>query len=159
MLPSGLENKKEAIQSEVGKLGAELVDICIKKMGGRTSVIIVADKQGGITLEDCARLNGHLSVFLDKLGESEGGFLSTPYTLEVNSPGLDRPLRNQRDFERSVGRTVCVTYQDAAGRVTHDAGEVREVRDGRVFFVRPADRGFFQVSLGEIIKALREIKV
>ena len=159
MLPVELENKKEDIRLEVERLGAELVDVGVRRAGGRMAVTIVADKAGGITLDDCARVNAHLGLFLDKIGEAEGGFFSAPYTLEVNSPGLDRPLRSQRDFERAAGEVVRVTYKDSDDKVVSWTGQVREVRDGLVWFAGPAESGVFQAPLDRIVRALREIKI
>ena len=91
--------------------GAGLVDVEVKL--GRTRLVrIVADRPGGIDLDTCARVNAELSRMLDVEDPLDGR-----YTLEVTSPGLDRPLRTAADFRRVIGRRVKIVLDDAQ----HDA--------------------------------------
>ena len=113
---------------------------------------IIADKQGGITLEECAAVNRALSGLFDELIEG-------PYFLEVNSPGLDRPIKNEEDFLRAIGEKVKVTYRGDGEKIFQYIGEVYEVKDGIVRFIRSGDSQVFWVKMNAIVKAAREISL
>ena len=85
----------------------ELVDVEYVKEGGTWYLRAYIDKPGGITVDDCEIVNRALSDLLD-----EKDFIEESYILEVSSPGLGRPLKKERDFERSLGEEVEIrTYQ------------------------------------------------
>lgn len=81
----------------------ELVDVEYVKEGGNWYLRAYIDKPGGITVDDCEVISRALSDLLD-----EHDFIEESYILEVSSPGLGRPLRKDRDFERSIGEEVEV---------------------------------------------------
>jgi len=90
-------------------MGYELVDVQASN-GGRLLRLFI-DKPGGVTLDDCAAISRHLTRVLAVEGiEYE--------RLEVSSPGLDRPLRKERDFARFAGQRaeIRMRYPDASGR-------------------------------------------
>jgi ribosome maturation factor RimP len=82
-------------------LGYELVDV--ETAGGRGGVLlrVFIDRQGGITVDDCATVSNHLTRVLAVEGVDYG-------RLEVSSPGLDRPLKHPRDFRRFEGERAQV---------------------------------------------------
>ena len=85
----------------------ELVDVEYVKEGGTWYLRAYIDKPGGITVDDCEIVNRALSDLLD-----EKDFIDESYILEVRSPGLGRPLKKERDFERSLGEEVEIrTYR------------------------------------------------
>lgn len=85
----------------------ELVDVEYVKEGGTWYLRAYIDKPGGITVDDCEIVNRALSDLLD-----EKDFIEESYILEVSSPGLGRPLKKERDFERSLGEEVEIrTYR------------------------------------------------
>src|SRR3989338_2964160 len=129
ILPFEIEKKLEELRHEIEKLGAELVDISVRRSGGRNALVITADKAGGITLDDCAVINRHLSRYLDEF-PGEGGFFNGPYYLEVNSPGLDRPLKTEKDFLRAKGKIVRVAFRAETGAGLVRVGEVLAVENG-----------------------------
>ena len=57
LLPFEIETRREEIRLEIEKLGAELIDLAVRRSGGRSALVITADKTGGIGLDDCARIN------------------------------------------------------------------------------------------------------
>ncbi|MDD2309001.1 MAG: ribosome maturation factor RimP [Desulfuromonadaceae bacterium] len=88
-------------------MGLELVDIEFGRVGPDAVLRLFIDKEGGVLLDDCAGLSRELSMILDV-----EDVIACNYTLEVSSPGLDRPLKKQADYDRFVGRTIKVrTYQ------------------------------------------------
>ncbi len=79
----------------------ELVDVEYVKEAGNWYLRVYVDKEGGITVDDCEIVSRALS---DKLDEKD--FIEEAYILEVSSPGLGRPLKKDKDFDRSIGKEV-----------------------------------------------------
>lgn len=79
----------------------ELVDVEWVKEAGVYYLRAYVDKEGGITIGDCELVSRALSDLLDQYD-----YISENYILEVSSPGLDRPLRKDKDFARSIGKEV-----------------------------------------------------
>ncbi len=79
----------------------ELVDLTYQKSHGGWTLSLFLDKPGGITLDDCAEWSNRIGLLID--GEN---LIERSYVLEVSSPGLDRPLRKLKDFERFAGQKV-----------------------------------------------------
>ncbi len=98
---------EQAIESAVlpiiEQMGYEYVGTEIKKVGSDTELIVYADKDGGIKLDDCEMISKQIDSVIEELDPIKDG-----YFLCVSSPGLDRPLKSQRDFERSIGKDVDV---------------------------------------------------
>ena len=113
-------------------MGYELVDVQASN-GGRLLRLFV-DKPGGVTLDDCAAISRHLTRVLAVEGIDYD-------RLEVSSPGLDRPLRKERDFARFAGQKAEVRMRtpDASGRRRFvgvlrgaEAGQVNLEMEGRL---------------------------
>ncbi len=151
-LPREIENIKEEIRACVEKIGAELVDLSFRKAGGRSVLTVIADKAGGITLDDCAAINRDLSSFLDESALDVG-------TLEVNSPGLDRPLVTEKDFQRVLGQRIRVVQRDESGRVVVRVGKVAAVTGGAVELEAQRDSNILNVPIASIVKAVCEITI
>ena len=86
----------------------ELVDIEYKKEGTDWYLRLYIDKPGGITLDDCQKVSEQLSKELDKEDPIKGN-----YFLQISSPGLDRPLKKEKDFIRYRGKIVEVKLYEA----------------------------------------------
>lgn len=83
-----------------------LVDITYKRQGPNTVLMLIVDKKGGVTVDECAWVSQKLGDALDK-----DNIITEKYVLEVSSPGLDRPLKAKKDFERAKGELVRInTY-------------------------------------------------
>jgi ribosome maturation factor RimP len=107
-----LETVRRIAQTVVGDRGLDLVDVELAggQRGGVVRVFI--DKRGGIDVTDLQRVSEEVSVILDAEDPIRGR-----YTLEVSSPGLDRPLRTGADFRRALGELVHLTAREPlAGR-------------------------------------------
>jgi ribosome maturation factor RimP len=87
--------------------GAELLDVEVRGQGRRQVVRLVADADGGLDIDTIARLSRLAGDALDDVDVVPGS-----YTLEVTSPGADRPLRTTRDFARNVDREVRVLRRE-----------------------------------------------
>ncbi|MGN0335479.1 MAG: ribosome maturation factor RimP [Lachnospiraceae bacterium] len=102
------EAKAEALVLPlVEKNNFELVDVEYVKEAGNWFLRIYIDKEGGINIDDCEVISRAFSDILDK-----EDFIDDAYVLEVSSPGLGRPLKKDKDFQRSLGEEVEVrTYK------------------------------------------------
>ena len=81
--------------------GMELIHVECVKMKSRWIIRLFLDKEGGITIDDCAEISNQLGDILDVHDVPPG-----PYTLEVSSPGPDRPLSRDRDYNKFKGRKI-----------------------------------------------------
>ncbi|KPK99611.1 MAG: hypothetical protein AMJ90_09225 [candidate division Zixibacteria bacterium SM23_73_2] len=112
----------------IQKQGYELVDLKLKGSGPPSVLRIYVDKAGGITLDECARLSKKLSDYLDL-----EDLINHRYTLEVSSPGLDRPLVTEGDFRRKIGEQVKVFLKSPLDEKTKLEGKIVDFKDGKVF--------------------------
>ena len=111
------ERLRTVVEPVVEQAGFDLDDLVVTPAGKRRLVRVVLDADGGVTLDQCAEVSRDVSRALDDadtLGDQ-------PYTLEVSSRGVSRPLTLPRHWRRSVGRLVAVSLRDGGtvrGRVT-----------------------------------------
>ena len=106
------EKKTEAIVMPlITKNNFELVDVEYVKEADKFYLRVYIDKEGGITVDDCEIISRALSDRLDA-----DDFIEDSYILEVSSPGLGRPLKKERDFERSIGKEVEIKLFRALNR-------------------------------------------
>ena len=98
-----VDTVKQTAEPIVKEFGLDLWDVEFKKEGSSNFLRIFLDKPEGITLDDCQIMSKAISDELDKTDP-----IKEPYYLEVSSPGLDRPLKNHKDFKRNINRgKVC----------------------------------------------------
>lgn len=117
-----------ALASEVADdCGYEIVDINLSGSGKRVILRITLDKEGGITLDDCEVFSRRLEGLLDAEDPLKG-----PYTLEVSSPGLDRPLKRINDFKKSIGKLVRIITKERINNQTFFVGRLEDVRDSSI---------------------------
>lgn len=99
----------------------ELVDVEYVKEAGTYYLRAYIDKEGGITIDDCELVSRALSDLLD-----EQDFIDDAYILEVSSPGLGRPLKKDKDFERSIGEEVEIKLFKAIDKQKDFCGLLKE---------------------------------
>lgn len=119
------------IEPMAGDHGLEIVDASIHRGQGRTQVRVFVDTPGGdgqVTIDACAALHRELAHGLPALAE-----LGSDLALEVSSPGIDRVLGREIDFERAVGRTVALETRTALDGRRRFKGELLAFRGERVF--------------------------
>ena len=95
------EKATELIMPIINEKNFELVDMEYVKEGGSNYLRAYIDKPGGITVDDCADVSRAMSDLLD-----EKDFINESYILEVSSPGLGRPFKKDKDFERHLDMEV-----------------------------------------------------
>ena len=129
----------------------ELVELTCRPQGRQQVVRLLVDKVGGVTIRQCARVNQRIGQALDAanlIGES--------YTIEVSSPGLDRPLASKRDFERAIGEDVVVAVSVGEGRTKEVQGMLLAVQHEAVVLKTPA--GNVTASFAEIRAAKKALR-
>jgi len=113
------ESVTNTIEPVLASYGMELVDVEYQREHGGWVVRIYLDKEGGITLDDCSLISGEVEAVIevnDIIGHS--------YTLEVSSPGLNRPLKREKDFIRSIGKRVKIKTKEAIDGQKNFIGEL-----------------------------------
>ena len=116
----------EIAEEELAEIGGYVLEVNLKGSRGSRSVVVIADTEIGITLDDIATTSKAIEQRLD-----ETDLLTEKYVLEVTSPGLDRPLKTDRDFRRRLGNNVRIEHT-AIEHSSPTEGEIVEVADGRV---------------------------
>jgi len=139
MRPVDLQKVNEAVLPVVEGQGYDLVDVQWKHEAGRFVLRVFIDRRPGATdpnvsLDDCAEVSHALSSTLDV-----ADLIAPAYSLEVSSPGLDRPLKKEADFARFVG-------QKAKIRTRHPVGESRRNFSGRLLSV---EAGKVKIDVGD----------
>ncbi len=101
------QRTEELILPIVESYGFELVDVEYVKEGGMWYLRAYIDKDGGIAVDDCAMVSRQFSEILD-----EKDYIDEAYIFEVSSPGLGRPLKKDKDFDRNMGSDIEIrTYR------------------------------------------------
>jgi ribosome maturation factor RimP len=107
---------KELLSGYLDTNGIELVDIIYRREQSGMVLRVLVDTPSGITIDECEGVNNYLNGLLDKEDA-----IKERYILEVSSPGLDRPIKSDRDFERSIGKALeLTTYEPIDGRRAHE---------------------------------------
>lgn len=144
----GLSDELQARLARLAKSeGVELVAIEVAGGARRPLVRLVLDRAGGgVSLGDCERVSRQASVLLDAHDPFPGAF-----TLEVTSPGLDRKLYQQSDFERFAERPVRVRMRPTWTGTRSYAGVLVERRDG-VLRLRDAAGEMIELPVSEVFE-------
>ncbi len=101
-LSKGISDRlNEIIEPVVEEVGLELVDISARQEQKRNILVVTIDKEGGITIDDCAAVSDKISFLLDI-----EDVIEQKYHLEVGSPGIFRELKKERDYARSIGKRI-----------------------------------------------------
>jgi ribosome maturation factor RimP len=133
----------EAITPTIENSGAFLEDVTLVRAGKKSLLTVVVDNETGLNMDQVTEISRNISELVEALPEMG----STPFTLEVTSPGIDRPLTLPRHWRKNKGRLIKVTKIDGTvveGRVG-DSGESSVMIDG------------IEIPFAEIKKAIVQI--
>ena len=151
------EQIRQLAEPLLAAVGMELVQVECLKMKTRWLVRIYMDREGsGVTLDDCALISDQLGDLLDVHDVPPG-----PYTLEVSSPGLDRPLQRDKDFLKYRGSRVNIRLRDKIEGRRHFRGALIAYEDGDdgKCIVVEADGKTFRIPRGAVLKANLEYEL
>jgi ribosome maturation factor RimP len=129
----------------------ELVELSCRPHGGQLHVRLLVDRVGGVTIQQCAQVNQRIGEALEGAALIEGS-----YTIEVSSPGLDRPLASRRDFERALGEDLRVDVSTEDGRSREVTGMLLAVQHEAI--VVKTGSGNVTVPFGAIRFAKKALK-
>jgi len=111
-----IERVKGMIGPYLTENGIELIEITYRREQNGMTLRLLVDTPEGISVDECESVNKYLSELFDK-----EDFIDGHYLIEISSPGLDRPIKTGRDFERSIGKALEVTtFGPIDGRKTHE---------------------------------------
>ncbi len=111
----------------------ELVELTCRSQGRQQLIRLLIDQVGGVTIQQCAQVNQLISSALEVANVIEGS-----YTVEVSSPGLDRPLVTKRDFERALGEGLRVGVAQPDGRIRELDGVLLAVQHEAIVLQTPS---------------------
>ena len=117
---------RQIVQEVVESQGYEFVDMEFKGSGNNAILRIFIDKPEGVSHADCEFMSKQVGTILDVEDVMPGG----SYTLEVSSPGLERPLKKPRDFERFLGQKAKVVLREPVAARRHWEGTLSGFSDG-----------------------------
>jgi ribosome maturation factor RimP len=123
-----LDEITPVVESKLTQMGFELFDLRLFHAGSRSILRITIDSPKGVTVGDCERVSNELSVILDVENFSP----DRRYNLEISSPGIDRPLKSERDYRRITGRSVVVHLTEAVEGKKTLTGEVVKCEDNKL---------------------------
>jgi len=133
------------------EMAAELIEAQFRREGHGWVLRLIIDTEAGVTLDDCARVSREAGNLLE-IEE----LITYPYHLEVSSPGLDRPLRNEKDFRRFVGRLAKVKTSEAINGQQVFIGRLGPVNDDAIAMT--IEQGEVVIPFALIAKARLEVE-
>ena len=142
-----------------GSYGLEIFDVSFRREGPGMVLRVQIDRPGpaataeeSVSVGDCASVSRDLSAILDV-----DDVVAAAYTLEVSSPGLDRPLTRADDYDRFAGRCAKLVMREAVDGQKYFKGRLGGVDDGHVL-IEGEDRRTHRVPLGVIARANLEVE-
>lgn len=96
------DSVEQLVKPIVEGLGMELVEVEFAKTKQGDALTVFIDKEGGVSLNDCEAVHNAIDAPLDELDPTQG----KPYTLNVSSPGIDRPFKSDRDYVKHIGTKI-----------------------------------------------------
>ena len=149
-----IEKILEIIKEDIEKEGFEIIEIKTSRQQGKTNIRIFIDKPGGIMISDCEKASSIISFLLDGSDINLSG-----YEIEVSSPGIDRPLVSENDFEKNIGAIVMINlsepYEDIKSYIE---GKIISVKNG-IVILGSGDNKKCSILLEKISKAKIKIEI
>jgi ribosome maturation factor RimP len=147
----------DRVRSVAGRVtadrGFELVDVELHGGGGGHLVRLCVDKPGGIGVDDLQSVSEEVSAILDTEDPIAGS-----YTLEVSSPGLDRPLKTEADYRRFAGRLARVSSYELVDGRRHWTGRIVSSEGGIVTLALEKEGASARVPFGKIAHGRLEVE-
>jgi ribosome maturation factor RimP len=163
--PDALRGLREAAERVAKSHGLEIFDVQVRRepIGMVLRVVIDRADRGvvepadeAVGIEECQRVSQDLSALLDVEQEFGQHELADAYTLEVSSPGLDRPLRHEADYRRFTGRMAKVVTTEPIERQSAFSGRIAGIENGVLLLEE--GRRTHRVPLGKIKRAHLDVE-
>lgn len=151
-----IDRLHEVISPILWTLGLELIDVVCVGRGPRSVVRVLVDKPGGVTITDCEQAHKALGPALDVADP-----FPHAYTLEVSSPGLDRPFQRTQDYQRAIGKQVNLKLRQPLEGQWRITGELKQVDEALVVLEIGTHRSpqAIQLSRESIAEAKLVVKI
>ena len=159
-----LDLLRQAAARVAGSHGLEIFDLQLRREATGWVLRVVIDRpdaspgasgQEPVGIDDCQRVSHDLSALLDVEDDLTSG-IASGYTLEVSSPGLDRPLRGEADYRRFLGRLAKVVTDAPVGGQSHFAGRLTALEGGDLLLTE--GRRVHRVPLARIKRARLDVE-
>ena len=152
---SVVDRISETVSPILWTLGLELADVVCVGQGSRSVIRVFIDKPEGVTLDDCERAHKALGPALDVADP-----FPHAYTLEVSSPGLDRPFKRIQDYRRAIGKRVTLKLKEPLAGQWRVVGTLTGVTDDSVTLevsepAPPKTVTFDQRAIGEAKRVVK----
>jgi ribosome maturation factor RimP len=143
-------NIRDLVEPVVEAGGMDLIYVECLKMKSRWLVRLYLDREGGVTLDDCAEISNQVGDILDVHDLPPG-----PYTLEVSSPGIDRPLERDKDFLKYRGSTICIRLDEKLEGIRNFQGMLVDLvdEDGKKMILLEAGGAVRHIPKDRVVKA------
>ena len=144
------EKIRQLAEPLLAEEGMEIVLVECLRMKSRWLVRLYIDKEGGVTLNDCSAISHQLGDILDVHDIPRGS-----YTLEVSSPGLDRPLTRDKDFIKYTGSKVRITVGAKMEGIRNFRGKLIDYleENGEKILLIEVDGRMYRIPKKEVTKA------
>jgi ribosome maturation factor RimP len=153
---TAVERVRQAAIRVAESHGLELFDLQFRRETIGWVLRVIIDRLDQVVgIEDCQRMSHDLGTLLD-VEDDLGAALEHAYTLEVSSPGLDRPLRHEADYRRFTGRLAKIVTTEAVGGQTSFAGRLSGFEDGEILLTE--GRRIHRVPLDKVRRARLEVE-
>jgi len=161
-VPEGvLAGLRAAAARIAGSYGLEIFDVQCRRESIGWVIRVILDKttpgasEDTVSIDDCRRVSEDLSALLDVEDDLTAG-IDRAYTLEVSSPGLDRPLRGEADYRRFAGRLAKIVTREPVDGQSHFEGRLSGVDAGMVLVAQGTR--VHRVPIGAISRARLEVE-
>jgi ribosome maturation factor RimP len=151
---------REAADRVVAAHGLDLFDVELTRESQGWVVRVTIDRPGpaatpddSVSIEDCSTVSRELSAILDVEDP-----LDRAYTLEVSSPGLDRPLRHEADYQRFAGRLASIVLNEPLDGQTYFNGRIQGIEDGDVVILVGKKNRPHRIPVAGIKRARLEVE-
>jgi ribosome maturation factor RimP len=161
----GASEQLRAVAARIaGSYGLDLFDLQFRRESHGWVLRVVLDRppagpestvEESVTIDDCRRVSDDLSTHLD-VDPALAGDVDRKYTLEVSSPGLDRPLRGEADYRRFTGRLAKIVVREPVDGQSHFAGRLTGIEDGHLLLTE--GRRVHRVPLAAITRARLDVE-
>lgn len=138
---------EELVTPILDELKLELVDIEYQKEGSNWFLRVFIDKEGGIDIDECGAVSEKLSKRLDEVDP-----IPAAYFLEVSSPGIERPLKKEKDYHWSIGKRVSVKTYEPIEDMKIFEGTLKEF-DGNLLSIEEDNKKTYQIPLEKVASA------
>lgn len=146
-----LERIKQELIPILEEFKAEAIELTLKRSGNKLILRLLVDKKDGITMDECASINRRLGDLIE-----EKSIINERYLLEVSSPGLDRPLKAKRDFERVQGKDIEIWLSVPIESRSYIRAVIKSAEDKKVVIV---ERGGKEIPIPYEIIAKAKVKI